>query len=230
MLIIVDARMPDAAKQKLADYAPLMELETSRLVYPAISGHPDIFFCQTKSHLIVAPNIPVKYFRILQERRIKYFTGHKIVGNKYPETAAFNAHIGKRYLIHNLNFTDNKIVMAATGLKSIHVNQGYTRCNLISLNDEVFVTSDHGIYKSLSGYGLSCHLFSTEKILLSGFDHGFIGGTCGIWDQKIFLCGNLKHYYWGKAFRNLTESVGFQIVELTDGLLNDVGGILFADQ
>lgn len=229
MLIIVDARMPEMAKQRLEEFGNLMELETSGLVYSAISGHPDIFFCQTNKNLVLAPNLPEKYLRMLQKQRVRFEVGGKSVENKYPGTATYNASIGNRYLIHNLNYTDVSILDASHELEHIHVNQGYARCNLISLNDGVFITSDPGIHKTLIGNGLACKLFPAENIVLPGFDHGFVGGACGVWDQKIFLCGSLRHYSWSKSFASLVESAGFQIIELSDGLLHDVGSMFFID-
>ncbi len=229
MLIIIDKRMPAEARQKLQKYGDVLELHTSGIVYPTISGHPDIFFCQTSDGLVAAPNLPDEILLTLQNKKMKILSGIKSPGNTYPFTAHYNAVSGQRFLIHNLKYTDPTILKVAGRQTHIHVGQGYTRCNLISLNDEVFITSDPGIHKTLTGIGLNCRFFPAENIQLSGFDHGFIGGTCGIWNQKIFICGSLKHYMWGKAFLSLADSAGFQIIELADDLLQDVGSILFID-
>jgi hypothetical protein len=62
MLIIIDHKISVSAKEILSSYGELMELATEGITYPAISGHPDIFFCQVPGKLIVAPNLPEKYF------------------------------------------------------------------------------------------------------------------------------------------------------------------------
>jgi hypothetical protein len=61
MLIIVDHKISQRAKEKLSQYGDLVELRTEGITYPAISGHPDIFFCQSADKLIVAPNLPEEY-------------------------------------------------------------------------------------------------------------------------------------------------------------------------
>ena len=58
MLIIIDKRMPAEIRQQLKMYGDVLEIQTSGIVYPSISGHPDIFFCQTAAGLIAAPDLP----------------------------------------------------------------------------------------------------------------------------------------------------------------------------
>jgi hypothetical protein len=77
MLNIIDKKIPEEAKKNLAeaglhpDYS-LLELETEGLVYPAISGHPDIFFCQTPQTLVIAPNLPHPCKEILIKNQISF--------------------------------------------------------------------------------------------------------------------------------------------------------------
>lgn len=81
MLIIVDQKMPAEAKKTLATYGDLLELKTEGIAYPAISGHPDIFFCQSANKLIVAPNLPGNYFKQLNAYDVKYIIGEFPVGS-----------------------------------------------------------------------------------------------------------------------------------------------------
>ena len=85
MLIIVDKKIPEEAKKRLTSdelqlSGFLVELETNDLAYPAISGHPDIFFCQTPQTLVVAPNLPARYINVLKEHKISYVKGNISVG------------------------------------------------------------------------------------------------------------------------------------------------------
>ncbi|MBE0662353.1 MAG: hypothetical protein IH597_07785 [Bacteroidales bacterium] len=219
--------MPETAKEKLTVFGGLLELETSGITYPAISGHPDIFFCQTPAGLIVAPNLPEEYFSLPDQYKIIYKKGEKAVGKTYPHTAPYNAVVTSEYIIHNLKYTDPILLEACEGLTPIHVNQAYTRCNLLALNENLFITSDKGICNSLLDHGLNCHYFPPDEIRLEGFPNGFLGGACGIWDQKLFICGSLRHHSWGNEFRKIVEAEGFEIIELVDGTLTDVGSIFF---
>lgn len=220
--------MPAEAKEKLAEYGDLMELETSGITYPAISGHPDIFFCQTPTGLVVAPNLPEKYFQQLQQHKIPFIVGKKPVGPVYPQTASYNAVETSNFLIHHPPITDPTVVSACSDLKIIKVKQAYTRCNLIALGSELFLTSDRGIYKALAKANLRCYHFDPSQIHLEGFAHGFLGGACGVWERKLFVCGNLRYHSWSDQLREIAVSSGFQVIELCDSPLVDIGSILFA--
>jgi hypothetical protein len=237
MLIIIDHTMSPEAKRKLSSYGKLMELKTEGITYPAISAHPDIFFCQAPGQLIVAPNLPQKYLDKLIQYRIAFAIGEFPVGSEYPASARYNAVATKNLLIHNFRHTDFMITRTFEDHTPVHVDQGYTRCNLLPLNDVHFITSDEGIYKVL----MRCHLPSENKsrchlnvlyvapagIKLDGFPHGFFGGCCGVWEDKVFINGSLSHYAEGEKVKHYLDGLNYEIVELYDGRLADVGSILF---
>lgn len=229
MLIIADARIPEGAKMKLSNYGELMELETSGITYPAISGHPDIFFTLVDDQLIIAPNLPQKYFPELQNRNINYITGLNPVGQQYPKTAGYNAVVTNKYLVHKLNITDTSITEVAGQKLSIDVNQGYTRCNTIFLNDENAITSDCGIKEQLEKSGVKTLFVNPSGIQLPAFSHGFFGGCCGLFKNRLFVIGNLNKYHEGDKLKSFLEPLRIEIVELCDTPLYDGGGIFFVD-
>jgi hypothetical protein len=55
------------------------------------------------------------------------------------------------------------LLKACEGLTPIHVNQGYTRCNLLALNENLFITSDKGICNSLLDHGLIAIIYHLTK-------------------------------------------------------------------
>ncbi len=224
MLILADKRIPEKAKNSLIKYGEVLFLETKGITYPAISGHPDIFFCQTGTDLVVAPNAPKNIKKQLLINRTHFIEGTQNVGINYPETARYNAVITDSILIHNLKYTNAAINVNCKSLRHIHVNQAYTRCNLIALENRRFITSDIGIEKVLSGSGLEVLFVHPEGIILPGFDHGFIGGCCGVYEDKIFFIGSLNHFPEGDKIRSFVK--GFEIIELYDGPLFDGGSII----
>lgn len=227
MQIIIDRKMPEKAKENLSRFGDLIELETSGITYEAISGHPDIFFFKTSSLLIAAPNLPVEYLKVLDEKKIKYVPGSSPVGLKYPGSARYNAASNKKYLIHRSDITDKEILAHSEDKEIISVTQGYCRCSLLALDGECFITSDEGIYKTLEKKGLNALLVSSEEVLLPGFSHGFFGGACGIWGKKVFIAGSLKHHTEGDEIKTFLNASGYETVELYDGPLFDCGSILF---
>ena len=227
MIFIIDKKLPQQAKDKLAAYGEILELETSGITYDAISGHPDIFFCPTPEGLIAAPQLPDKIISKLQLSGVKTIPGAARPGQKYPKSAIYNALVTDKYLIHNTKVTDESIMKTCNKLESIHVNQAYTRCNLLALHD-MYITSDAGIYKTLLLRGFDVHHFSSEEVVLPSFPHGFLVGACGVWDDKLLICGNLKYFSEGERLKLVVERAGYKLVELYDGPPVDGGGIITA--
>lgn len=229
MWIIVDNKIPFRAKEKLENYGELIELETSGITYPAISGHPDIFFTQTPDQLIVAPNLPPKYFQLLENQNINFIIGQEPVGKKYPETARYNAVVTNNHFIHNCKITDRVITDISSRQNILNVNQGYARCNLIFLDEQHAITSDQGIKRELENTKVETLFCEPEGITLPGFDHGFIGGCCGVNKKRLFVLGSLKRYPDEEKLSLFTKQLGFEIIELCDTPLFDGGGIFFVD-
>jgi hypothetical protein len=227
MLVIADARLSAAAKEKLAQTGTFIPFATQDIVYEAIAGHPDIFFCQQGEQLVVAPNLPAKYLRLLQTSGVDYTLGETALGKVYPHTAAYNAVVTEKLLIHAMKITDPVIPKVFPERSIVSVKQGYVRCNLLVLRDEVFVTSDRGILKTLQKQGVEVHYFSPQGILLPGFPHGFLGGCMGIYENQVFVTGALSYFPEGEKLKRLLNRLHYETVELYDGPLFDGGGIFF---
>jgi hypothetical protein len=227
MLIIVDKKNPEEAREKLSAYGTLLELETEGIVYPAISGHPDIFFCKTPQVLVVSPSLPENYLLKIQEQKLEYITGNHRSSIRHPASVHYNAAVSDHYLVHRLEYTDPVILQNCHTLKKIPVKQAYTRCNLFLLKDDHYITSDPGIHKNLQRAGLEGISVSPVGILLPGFPNGFIGGTMGLVNDTVFVIGSLLFYHEGLTVRKFLENLNYSIVELYPGPLVDGGGILF---
>lgn len=229
MQIIIDKRLPDEAKIKIAEYGEVINFETSDITTPSLSGHPDIFFCQVGNTLIASPDVPEIFNDLLKKREIRFTYGKHAIGSEYPSCAHYNAVITKNFLIHNLSLTDNVILCSATGKKKIDVRQGFTRCSLLMLDEENFITSDEGIFKTLKNERLHGLWVSPKNVLLPGYKHGLFAGACGVYGKEIFICGNLNHFSDGEKVKAFAESLDFRIIELYDGPLFDGGGMLFME-
>jgi hypothetical protein len=227
MLILCDSKMPGTAREKLATFGEVVEFATEGITYEAISGHPDIFFCPTPAGLIVAPNLPGEYFKILDHNGISYTTGNLPVGKKYPESARYNALFAFGKLVHNPDISDPVIQKLNPEVEIIRIKQGYTRCSLIPLPNHTFITSDRGIEKTLKQNHFEVLFVDPSSIKLEGFEHGFIGGACGRLDNSLFICGSLKYVKGKDLFEEFTARAGIQVIELYDGPPMDIGTLIF---
>lgn len=229
MLILLDRKMPETAKEKLAAYGEIVEFATEGITYDAISGHPDIFFCPTPAGLIVAPNLPEKYFAILDQYKINYIKSSLPVGQEYPETAQYNSLVTNKFIFQNPAVSEPEIEKLNTELEIIPIKQGYVRCNLIALPNETFITSDRGIEKSLKQHKLEVLYIDPTCVKLDGFEHGFFGGACGLFENTLFICGSLKYFKERTIIESYVKRSGVSIIELYEGEPVDVGTILFLE-
>lgn len=227
MLIIIDARIPNDAIEKLQKYGEVFLLSSDNIVYDSISGHPDIFIHQMDELVIIAPNAPKELFEALKQSRIPFLKGKEKLGSKYPETSFYNAVSTKDFLIHRENHSTQCINKLNEKKKFIHVPQAYTRCNLLALPDASFITSDRGIEKALLEEGLEVYYFAPDDVILNGQDHGFLPGACGINKHQFFIVGSLNEYSDGERLKTILESKSLEIIELYEGRLIDGGGIFF---
>lgn len=228
MLIIADHRLPEDALQMLETYGSLVRFCTHSITYDAISCHPDIFICPTTDAWVLAPGCPEDIAEKIRQQNIECIDGYASVGSAFPSTVAYNAVANGSFLIHNLKYTDKRLLELCWGLKHIHVQQAYTRCNLLSLDDTHYITSDAGIYKVLSEENLEVLLVNNEGIVLQGFDHGFFGGCCGLMSQTLFVCGQLNYHSQANLITDFVLKLGYTIKELYKGPLIDGGCLLFA--
>jgi hypothetical protein len=225
MVILANKNIPAQALPALSAYGQLILLQTENITYPAISGHPDIFVCPIDEQLVIAPNLPETIKNELTALKLEFTEGYEPVGLKYPETAKYNCVVTHDFLIGNTELIDKKILELTSGKEIIHVKQGYTRCNLLALPQNRFITSDKGIEKMLVEKDMEVLYVNPKDIQLPGFDHGFIGGTAGIFKNQIYILGNLNYFLEGDKIRDFLS--GYEIIELYDGPLFDGGGLFF---
>ncbi len=229
MLFIINNNIPAEAKTNLNHYGELLEFSTNGLTYPAVSNHPDIFFCKVDDMLFYSPNTPGEYIKILNSKGIRLVKGDIPVGPLYPYSALYNAVITEKYFIHNQKLTDLVLKKAAGKRKVINVKQGYCRCSLLPLLNNCFITSDEGINKKLVSEGLDVLLVNPNGIILPGKEYGLFGGTSGVSNNQIFIVGNLNYYSEGSIVRGYLQNLGYNIIELYNGPLYDCGSILIIE-
>ncbi len=229
MLIIHDNRLPEEAISNLQKQGECLSFHTKGITHEAIAGHPDVFFCPVNGKVIVAPNIPDTYMDFLSGKRIPFVLGEKAIDNNKYNATSYNVVISDKYVIHNSKFTDVSVLDETKDKIFIHVSQGFTRCSLMPLKEDCFLTSDKGIEKKLLENGLECYYFSPDDIVLSGFPYGFIGGSMGQYRNMVFIIGRLKYHSQGDKIECLFKRLNYEVVELYNGPLFDGGSLFFID-
>lgn len=147
----------------------------------------------------------------------------------YPGDVLLNATVMANRIICNTKYIDNSIrEFAELHLCNfIHVNQGYAACSVIALNDNSLITDDESIFKSATLYGLDCLYVNKGSVRLKNRDYGFIGGTCGMLDKNVIaFTGKLETHTDCDRIKSFLIKHNIRFIELTDGPLIDIGGII----
>ncbi len=224
-LIITDKRLPLPAKNALKNIGNPQYLQPDGFVYKSISGHSDIFMCKSDEGLVVAPGLPDEIRDKLSNAGVRFFIGESNPGKVYPDSARYNAVVTSEFIIHNLKITDPVLFEAFPGRKHLHVNQGYTRCNLIPLDKNTFITSDKGIEKVLIAEGKEVLYVDPKPVKLRGHKYGFFPGCCGVLNDELLISGSLAFHPDKERIETFIRVSGFRMRELYQGELTDVGGI-----
>lgn len=228
MLAIIDARSSRNVINNLKKYvADVYMFQSDGITGNSISGHPDIFIYQDKDHLIVSPNSPVGLFKFLDINNIAYLKGKKDVGNELANSVQYNCVSTPQFFFHKSGYTDSAILDINKHKEFVQLPQAYTRCSLVHLYEESYLTSDRGIEKVLLKRGLSCFYFNPEEIIIRDHDNGFIGGAVGIFGNMIFFNGNVELHVDGQRLKEHLLNLNFEIINLSDEHLYDGGCILF---
>lgn len=188
-------------------------INSEGIVDQAISNHPDIFLCK----MGISENAPL------------FFAEKSDLGMDYPEDIPFNAACTGKFFIHNLDYTNPKLLQAAKDLNMelIHVRQGYTKCSIVIVDEYSIITYDEGIVRACSKYpDLHVLQISPGFIRLDGYDTGFIGGCSGrIGDEIIFNGDLFSHPDFTRICRFIEER-GLTCRWFPEYKLTDIGSIL----
>jgi hypothetical protein len=228
MPAIIDARTNPKAIENLKTIAGnVFEFNSEKVTYDSVLGHPDIFLFQDQNKIIAAPNSPEKLFRFLESEKIDFEIGNSPVGKTLENSTLYNCLCNEKYFFHKKNFTDSSILKYVEDKTFVNLPQAYTACSLIGLDENRFITSDKGIEKVLENSGFTCFYFNPEKIAIHGHRNGFIGGTCGILEHRIFFNGNIERHSDGKKLKEFILSADFEPIYLHNDFLYDGGRIFF---
>ena len=197
-------------------------------LYEAINGHTDIQLNILNKHtLIVNKNINLSFKELLKTKNINFIESDSTLSSKYPNNISLNAYITDNYLVHNLKFTDKKILEYSKNKKNINVNQGYTKCSILPLREKAIITNDAGIYNTLKSENFDILLLPFGDIELSGFNYGFIGGVGGmISNDSMAFFGSLDNYTFGNEVKNFLYKYDIKPIYLSNTKLIDRGSLL----
>ena len=227
MYAIIDKRVSSEIKKNIIPYVEgLFEFSSKGITYNSISGHPDIFIFQDKKGLVVAPNSPKELIDFLDSIDAKYSFGNKPVGDSLSDSVLYNCLTTNKYIFCKKDKPDPVIQKRCSEKTIVNLPQAYARCSMLTVNDAV-ITSDKGIVKELAKNKLDFFYFEPSEIDIEDHKNGFIGGTMGEMDNKVFFLGDILKHKNGNALKKYIFQQGKEVVCLGNDYLYDGGGIFF---
>lgn len=231
MFCFVDYRITNIELENLTSLGLTpIKVPKSPLLYEAIDGHVDIqvfILDKDKKTVLVHKDMPKSFLNKLKENKINYILSDRNLDSKYPFDIPLNVLKTKHFIMHNLKYTDPKILKFFKDKKLLNTKQGYTKCSVLPLSNNSFITSDKSIYTTLLNEGLNVLLVPPGDISLPPLDYGFIGGVGGMIDENtLALFGDLDSYAHKDKILEFLAPLNIKIVSLKKGTLSDRGSLL----
>lgn len=230
-IAIVDGRVDIEIEKNLKDLGlEVIKTISCDDVDKSISFHPDIVIHPIDQNtVVVAPNVFEYYSNILKKYDINIIKGKSILESNYPKDIPYNVGRLGNHAIHNMKYTDEIIYeeLEKIGYNWINVKQGYSKCSLAVLGEDIGMTSDINIYKKSIDLGYDMLLINPGDIELEGQDYGFIGGCVGNLNEELVLfSGDIKKHINYYEIKEFLEKNNKKHICLSKEKLIDVGTII----
>ncbi len=199
----------------------------SNKLYKAVNGHPDMqIHILSNNEVIIQREMNKDFINNLKIQNLKVYLSSNNLETTYPKDIILNALNLENLFLHKLKFTDANLINKVKHKRLLNVNQGYTKCSTAVISKTAVMTSDISIAKTLNNEGIDVLLLPPSNIELPGLDYGFIGGTCGLIDEKnIAFFGNIHNYIYKKEVLDFLKKHKINPIYLSNGPLIDRGSL-----
>ncbi len=146
----------------------------------------------------------------------------------YPENVSLNVALIGNKLFCKSSSLDNRIreYCLSEGIEIIDVNQGYTKCSTLILDNKAIITSDQTISEAAEKQGIEVLKITAGHIFLEGADYGFIGGCSGTINDTVYFFGDVTKHPDAHKIINFLVKHNMKHVNLLQDTLTDIGGFV----
>lgn len=229
---VVDYRISEEESFNLKQLGcEILVCPPSKLLYEAICGHPDILLhIIDDENIMVHRDMDIEFINLLKKLGFHISFSENNLNSQYPYDVILNA-VNLSYLfMHNINHTDPNLLKMIDNKKFINVKQGYTKCSTAIVSEKAIMTSDKNIAKTLFKENIDVLLLPPGDISLPGLNYGFIGGCCGLIDDKLLaFYGDLSYYAYGKEVFDFLKKHNIEPLFLRKEKLIDRGSLFIFD-
>lgn len=232
-------------------------LPESRVTYMILSDiNPDIIYeLKNNYHISTIVPSPIKNIsgseRYHADMAVCHLGENKFITEKNNTTminilrklgaeVVCSGNITERMPLLNVCFIGNKVICRESATDSsvleycrknniriINVRQRYAGCSTAIINENAIITSDESIYIKCIENCIDVLKTDPSCIRLEGYNHGFIGGCCGLISKDVLaFSGDIKTHIDYLNIRSFLRDHSVQAVSLSKGELTDIGGLL----
>lgn len=218
-------------KNSLQDYEiELVLMEANSFLPSPLACHVDMQLVNINDGVFVyAPGISEKILKFLQKFGFDLIQGSITTKGYYPFDIAYNCAIVGKNAFLNPRYTDPLLLdlIKRFGINIYPVKQGYAKCSTCTVSEEAIITADIHIYRKAIEAGLDVLIIPPQtKIILPGYDYGFIGGASGvISDDELAFFGDIKFLPDADTIMKFCKKHGKKILSLSKANIVDVGGL-----
>lgn len=229
--------MPNGAKRKLSALGCcLIELQPDERLSEPIASHPDMILFYRSGTLISSCSYCERYPFVFEDisrlaPSVKLIFTEDRIEKDYPRDAVYNALAADSFIFVNPKTVSGEILKYAkeNALTVIETKQGYPACTAVALSGGHAVTADRGMIKAFCRAGIKAYEIQCGYVSLPPYGYGFIGGACGVLEDKLLFIGDPKTHPSYSIIKSAAEAAGLTPTALCEGELLDLGRIIFID-
>ncbi len=193
----------------------------------SMQRHADLGICIVSERTAVCPPDTFGYYSAaLSPYGFSVVCGKSALGSNYPQDSAYNVGIAGNYCFMNTKICDSvlKEKISESKFTVLDVKQGYSKCSMCALSENLILTSDMSIKRACEKNGIDTIFTDSSFVRLGGFSYGFIGGAVTMIDKDTLL-------FNGSVPKNLPllkelEKRGIRTQFLHSGPLLDIGSLI----
>lgn len=220
----------DKYRKKLEELSvKLIDITPHKWLDNAICSHADMLLHHLGENRVIIAQKGACYEKELVKNGFQVSYTAQELENKYPKDILLNAaRLGNKLICSKKNIDESLTrYCGENNIEIIDVNQGYARCSCCIVNENAVITADSAIYNACQSHNIDALKISAGNIVLKGYNYGFIGGACGLIDKNLMaFCGNIALHPDGEKIAEFLRFHGVDYISLSDGELEDIGGIL----
>ena len=235
-IAIIDKNAPEKIERELMrrGFYIIRTVPAQRMA-PPLNSHPDILMFKCGDTVVTSADYIEESCGFFEElsslSALKFRADACVLGAKYPQDCIYNALVIGEKAFLKTDTASPGVLKALTdaGKKIVQVNQGYPACTVLPLGDSAAITADEGMARVLTSEGIKVTLIENGDIALPPYEYGFIGGAAGVLGDTVYFLGNPKTHKCAEKILRAIDEAGLRAVSLFDGVLLDLGRIIFAE-